>query len=146
MAEKKQDSQVEVKKVSTKGGLSSGRKKANVIATSTGRAYITSTFNNTLITITNDKGDVIGWSSSGSVGFKGTRKSTPFAASSAMETVVKKAVGKGLKTVEVYVKGPGAGRDSALRAIKSAGLSISLIADITPVPHNGPRAKKKRRI
>ena len=146
MAEKKQDSQVEVKKVSTKGGLSSGRKKANVIVTSTGRAYITSTFNNTLITITNDKGDVIGWSSSGSVGFKGTRKSTPFAASSAMETVVKKAVGKGLKTVEVYVKGPGAGRDSALRAIKSAGLSISLIADITPVPHNGPRAKKKRRV
>ncbi|KKQ33657.1 MAG: 30S ribosomal protein S11 [Candidatus Levybacteria bacterium GW2011_GWA2_37_36] len=106
MAEKKQDSQVEVKKVSTKGGLSSGRKKANVIVTSTGRAYITST----------------------------------------LETVVKKAVGKGLKTVEVYVKGPGAGRDSALRAIKSAGLSISLIADITPVPHNGPRAKKKRRI
>jgi small subunit ribosomal protein S11 len=121
-------------------------KKAQVKITSVGRAYITSTFNNTLITITNDKGDTIGWSSAGSAGFKGTRKSTPFAASSAMETVVKKAVEKGLKTVEVYVKGPGAGRDSALRAIKSGGLSISLIADITPVPHNGPRAKKKRRI
>lgn len=121
-------------------------KKAQVAVTGNGRAYITSTFNNTLITITNDKGDPIGWSSAGSAGFKGTRKSTPFAATSAMETVVKKAVDKGVKTVEVYVKGPGSGRDSALRAIKSGGLSISLIADITPVPHNGPRAKKKRRI
>jgi len=136
MAETKENSKVSVKKA----------KKTQVVITSVGRAYITSTFNNTLITITNDKGDVIGWSSAGSAGFKGTRKSTPFAASSAMETVVKKAVEKGLKTVEVYVKGPGAGRDSALRAIKSGGLSISLIADITPVPHNGPRAKKKRRI
>lgn len=121
-------------------------KKTEARVTSNGRAYITSTFNNTLITITNDKGDTIGWSSAGAAGFKGTRKSTPFAASSAMEAVVKKAVEKGLKTVEVYVKGPGAGRDSALRAIKSAGLSISLIADVTPIPHNGPRAKKKRRI
>ncbi len=121
-------------------------KKSQVAVSGNGRAYITSTFNNTLITITNDKGDTIGWSSAGSAGFKGTRKSTPFAASSAMESVVKKAVEKGLKTVEVYVKGPGAGRDSALRAIKSGGLSISLIADITPIPHNGPRAKKKRRI
>ncbi len=121
-------------------------KKAQVAVTGNGRAYITSTFNNTLITITNDKGNPIGWSSAGSAGFKGTRKSTPFAASSAMEAVVKKAIEKGLKTVEVYVKGPGAGRDSALRAIKSGGLSISLIADITPIPHNGPRAKKKRRI
>jgi small subunit ribosomal protein S11 len=136
MAEAKENAKTAVKKV----------KKAQVVVTGAGRAYITSTFNNTLITITNDKGDTIGWSSAGSAGFKGTRKSTPFAASSAMETVVKKAVEKGLKTVEVFVKGPGAGRDSALRAIKSAGLSISLIADITPVPHNGPRAKKKRRI
>jgi len=121
-------------------------KKSQVVVSGNGRAYITSTFNNTIITITNDKGDVIAWSSAGSAGYKGTRKSTPFAASSAMENVVKKVAEKGLKTVEVYVKGPGAGRDSALRAIKSAGLSISLIADITPVPHNGPRAKKKRRI
>jgi small subunit ribosomal protein S11 len=135
-------------KISNKPSLIAGKKakKAQVKITSAGRAYITSTFNNTLITITNDKGDTIGWSSAGSAGFKGTRKSTPFAASSAMEAVVKKVVEKGLKTVEVYVKGPGAGRDSALRAIKSGGLSISLIADITPVPHNGPRAKKKRRI
>ena len=136
MTESKENSKVVVKKA----------KKSQAVVTSIGRAYITSTFNNTIITITNDKGDTIGWSSAGSAGFKGTRKSTPFAASSAMENVVKKAVEKGLKTVEVYVKGPGAGRDSALRAIKSAGLSISLIADITPVPHNGPRAKKKRRI
>ena len=135
MAQEKVDPKV-VKKV----------KKAQVAVTGNGRAYITSTFNNTLITITNDKGDTIGWSSAGAVGFKGTRKSTPFAASSAMEAAVKKAVAKGLKTVEVYVKGPGSGRDSALRAIKTGGLSISLIADITPIPHNGPRAKKKRRI
>ncbi len=146
MAEAKQNPKGSVEKAPAKGRSSSGRKKTQVVVTSIGRAYITSTFNNTLITITNDKGDTIGWSSAGSAGFKGTRKSTPFAASSAMEAVVKKAVEKGLKTVEVYVKGPGAGRDSALRAIKSAGLSISLIADITPVPHNGPRAKKKRRI
>ncbi len=146
MAETKQNSQVEVKKASAKDGSSSGRKKTNVVVTGEGKVYITSTFNNTLITITNNKGDVIGWSSAGAAGFKGTRKSTPFAATSAMENVVKKAFEKGLKTVEVYVKGPGAGRDSALRAIKSGGLSIALIADITPIPHNGPRAKKKRRI
>jgi small subunit ribosomal protein S11 len=136
MPESKENSKVVVKKA----------KKSQAVVTGIGRAYITSTFNNTLITITNDKGDPIAWASAGSAGYKGTRKSTPFAASSAMENVVKKAVEKGLKTVEVYVKGPGAGRDSALRAIKSAGLSISLIADITPIPHNGPRAKKKRRI
>jgi len=121
-------------------------KKSQVVVGTVGRAYITSTFNNTIITVTNDKGDTVGWASAGSAGYKGTRKSTPFAASTAMENVVKKVVEKGLKTVEVYIKGPGAGRDSALRAIKSGGLSISLIADITPVPHNGPRAKKKRRI
>ena len=114
--------------------------------TESGRVYITATFNNTLVTITNNKGDTIGWSSAGASGFKGTRKSTPFAATSAVETVAKKAVSQGLKNVEVYVKGPGAGRDSALRAIKSAGLSILQIADITPIPHNGPRASKKRRI
>ena len=96
--------------------------------------------------ITNDKGDVISWSSSGQAGFKGTRKSTPYAATVAVENAAKKAISEGLKTVEVYVKGPGSGRDSALRAIKSAGISISMIADITPIPHNGPRAKKKRRV
>ncbi len=122
------------------------KKSRSVNVTKSGRVYITSTFNNTLVTITNEKGDPITWGSSGSAGFKGTRKSTPFAASSAAESAVKKAVEKGLTNVEVYVKGPGSGRDSALRAIKSGGLSISMISDITPIPHNGPRAKKKRRI
>lgn len=111
-----------------------------------GRIYITSTFNNTLITVTNDKGDTLGWSSSGHRGFKGTRKSTPYAASLAVEDVAKKLIGKGLKTVDVFVKGPGSGRDSSLRAIKASGLSIISISDITPIPHNGPRAKKKRRV
>lgn len=113
--------------------------------TENGKVYISATFNNTLVTITNNKGETIGWSSSGAVGFKGTRKSTPYAATSAVETVAKKVVGMGLKNVEVYIKGPGAGRDSALRAIKSAGLSITQIADVTPIPHNGPRSSKKRR-
>ena len=125
-------------------GAGKARKKAGVKISSNGRAYITSTFNNTLVTITNDRGDTIGWSSAGAAGFKGTRKSTPFAATSAVEQVVRKAVGVGLKTVNVYIKGPGSGRDSALRAIKSGGLSISSIEDITPIPHNGIRAKKKR--
>jgi len=136
----------EKRNLPTRSSLGRKKTRGQVAIAGNGRIYITSTFNNTLITITNDKGDTIGWSSAGAAGFKGTRKSTPFAASSAMESVVRKAVEKGLKTVEVYVKGPGAGRDSALRAIKSGGLSISLIADITPIPHNGPRAKKKRRI
>ena len=122
------------------------KKKTNVNVSKNGKVFITATFNNTLVTITNDKGDVLAWSSSGAAGFKGTRKSTPYAASSAADSAVKKAVEKGLKTVDVYVKGPGSGRDSALRAIKNGGLSILSIADITPIPHNGPRAKKKRRI
>jgi small subunit ribosomal protein S11 len=121
-------------------------KKSTLVVTEKGKVFVSATFNNTLVTITNEKGETIGWSSAGAVGFKGTRKSTPFAASTAVENVAKRAVEKGLRTVEVYIKGPGAGRDSALRAIKAAGLSISMIADITPIPHNGPRASKKRRI
>lgn len=121
-------------------------KKSNLTISEKGRAYISATFNNTLVTITNEKGQTISWSSSGAAGFKGTRKSTPYAATTAMEKAAKKAFEKGLKIVDVFVKGPGSGRDSALRAIKSAGLSISMIADVTPTPHNGPRAEKKRRI
>ena len=121
-------------------------KKTNVAVTGSGRAYITSTFNNTLITITNDKGETISWASAGAAGFKGTRKSTPYAATTAMEQAAKKAMDKGLRSVDVFIKGPGSGRDAALRGIKSAGLSISQIADVTPMPHNGPRAEKKRRI
>lgn len=121
-------------------------KKKTVQISAVGKAYITATFNNTLVTITNDKGDVVSWSSAGARGFKGTRKSTPYAASLAVEDAAKKAIEKGIRTVDVYVKGPGSGRDSALRAIKAAGLSIAMIADITPIPHNGPKAKKKRRV
>ena len=122
------------------------KKKSNLKITEHGKVFISATFNNTLVTITNEKGDTIGWSSSGAAGFKGTRKSTPFAATTAVENVAKKAVEKGLKTVDVFIKGPGSGRDASLRGIKASGLSISMIADVTPIPHNGPRAKKKRRV
>ncbi len=121
-------------------------KKSNLVVTEKGRVFVAATFNNTLITITNDKGETISWSSAGASGFKGTRKSTPYAATTAMEQAARKAIDKGLKSVDVFVKGPGSGRDAALRAIKSAGLSITMIADVTPIPHNGPRAEKKRRI
>jgi small subunit ribosomal protein S11 len=121
-------------------------KKSTLKVTESGKVFVMATFNNTLITVTNEKGETVSWSSAGASGFKGARKSTPFAATTAMEAAAKKAIERGIRSVEVYVKGPGAGRDAALRAIKSAGLSISLIADITPIPHNGPRASKKRRI
>lgn len=112
-----------------------------------GRVYIASTFNNTIVTITDEKGNTLGWGTSGSVGFKGTRKSTPFAATSAVDQVAKKVISNyGLRSVEVFIKGPGAGRDAALRALKSAGLNITMIADVTPMPHNGVRPKKKRRV
>lgn len=122
------------------------KKKAALNVTEHGRVYITSTFNNTLVTVTNDKGDTLGWSSAGAKGFKGARKSTPYAANLAVEDVVKKIVEKGLKSADVFVKGPGSGRDSSLRGIRNAGLFIQSIADITPMPHNGPRAKKRRRV
>lgn len=136
----------ETKKTSKTSKTLSKKKANKAVATPHGRIYITSTFNNTLVTVTNDKGDTLGWSSAGHKGFKGTRKSTPYAASLSVEDVVRRISDKGLKTVDVYVKGPGSGRDSSLRAIKTAGLSITSIADITPIPHNGPRAKKKRRV
>src|SRR6185503_18408838 len=122
------------------------KKKSVNLVTDHGRVYVTSTFNNTLVTVTNDKGDTLGWSSAGAKGYKGTRKSTPYAASVAVEDVVKKIVAQGLKSADIFIKGPGAGRDSSLRAIKSAGLVINSISDITPMPHNGPRSKKKRRV
>ena len=127
-------------------GSSQARKKVTAAVSQNGKIFISATFNNTLVTITNEKGETISWSSSGAKGFKGTRKSTAYAASLAVEDACKKALDKGLKAVEVYVKGPGAGRDSALRALRTAGLSILLIADLTPIPHIGPRAKKKRRV
>lgn len=111
-----------------------------------GRVYVTSTFNNTLITVTDLSGNALFSGSSGAAGFKGARKSTPFAATTAMETVARKAADLGMKDVEVYIKGPGAGRDAALRVLKTLGFNIGLIADVTPIPHNGPRAKKERRV
>lgn len=112
-----------------------------------GRIYISASFNNTLVTATNMQGETLAWGSSGAAGFKGTRRATPFAATTAVEKVISKAKDEhGVNEVEIYVKGPGAGRDAALRAIKAAGVKISLIADVTPVPHNGPRPKKRRRV
>jgi small subunit ribosomal protein S11 len=111
-----------------------------------GRVYVTATFNNTLVTITDHLGNTIAWSSAGASGFKGARKATPFAAISAVEKAAAKAKSMGLTSAEVYIKGPGPGRDASIRALKSAGLNITMIADITPTPHNGVRAKKKRRV
>jgi small subunit ribosomal protein S11 len=112
----------------------------------TGRAYIQATFNNTIITITDLKGDVVTWASSGTVGFKGSRKGTPYASQMAAREAVKKGMEHGLKHVEVFVKGPGSGREAAIRALQAAGLSITGIRDVTPIPHNGCRPPKRRRV
>ena len=111
-----------------------------------GAAHIRSTFNNTLVTISDVNGNAISWASAGGMGFKGSRKSTPFAAQMAAETAAKAAMEHGLKTVEVFVKGPGAGREAAIRALQAAGLEVSMIKDVTPVPHNGCRPPKRRRV
>ena len=117
--------------------------KKNIVS---GIAHINSTFNNTIITITDNTGNTISWSSSGNKGFKGSRKSTPFAAQLAAEEAGKKAMEHGMKNIEVVVKGPGNGRESAIRALNSTGLNISIIKDITPIPHNGWRPSKRRRV
>ena len=122
-----------------------GKKKEKKNITD-GIAHIQSTFNNTIVTITDMSGNVIAWSSSGLQGFKGSRKSTPFAAQMAAEDVVRKAKEQGMRKVQVYIKGPGAGRESALRSLQIAGLTITLIRDVTPVPHNGCRPPKRRRV
>lgn len=111
-----------------------------------GIAHIKSTFNNTVVTITDPAGNALSWSSSGGEGFKGSRKSTPFAAQVAAENAAKRAMEHGLRDVEVYVKGPGSGREAAIRALQTAGLEVSLIRDVTPVPHNGCRPPKRRRV
>ncbi|MFA6947958.1 MAG: 30S ribosomal protein S11 [Eubacteriales bacterium] len=111
-----------------------------------GQAHIRATFNNTIVTITDVTGNVISWASAGELGFKGSRKSTPFAAQSAAETAAKIAIDHGMKNIEVYVKGPGSGRESAIRALQAVGLEISLIKDVTPIPHNGCRPPKRRRV
>ena len=112
----------------------------------TGVVHIQSTFNNTIVTITDPAGNVVSWSSSGVQGFKGSRKSTPFAAQLTAEDAARKAMEHGMRSVEVYVKGPGAGRESALRALQSAGFNVVLIKDVTPIPHNGCRPPKRRRV
>ena len=111
-----------------------------------GAAHIRSTFNNTIVTITDTAGNALSWASAGGLGFRGSRKSTPFAAQTAAETAAKAAMEHGLKTVEVYVKGPGAGREAAIRALQVAGLEVSMIKDVTPIPHNGCRPPKRRRV
>lgn len=111
-----------------------------------GVAHIKATFNNTLVTITDPLGNVVSWSSSGVQGFKGSRKGTPFAAQLAAQDAAKKAMEHGMRNVDVYVKGPGAGREAALRALQAAGLSINLIRDVSPIPHNGCRPPKRRRV
>ncbi|MDO9068196.1 MAG: 30S ribosomal protein S11 [Deltaproteobacteria bacterium] len=122
------------------------RKKKERKNISNGVAHIQATFNNTIITITDPVGNVLAWSTAGAKGFKGSRKSTPFAAQMAAEDCAKKAQEHGMRSVEVYVKGPGSGRESALRALQAAGFSISFIKDVTPIPHNGCRPPKRRRV
>lgn len=122
------------------------KKKTTKVMPTSGRAYISAGFNNTIITLTDATGNALFTGSSGASGFKGSRKSTPYAATKSAETVAKKAVEKGMKEVAVYLNGPGMGRISAVKALKAAGLNVISIADITPVPHNGCRPKKKRRV
>ena len=119
------------------------KERKNVV---NGAAHIQSTFNNTIVTITDTQGNTVSWSSTGALNFRGSRKSTPFAAQSAAETAAKAAMDQGMRSVEVYVKGPGSGRESAIRALQATGLEITMIRDVTPIPHNGCRPPKRRRI
>ena len=126
-----------------KGATKKRRERKNI---EKGAAHIQSTFNNTIVTITDVQGNALSWATSGGMGFRGSKKSTPFAAQTAAETAAKAAMEHGLKTVEVFVKGPGQGREAAIRALQSAGLEITLIKDVTPIPHNGCRPPKRRRV
>jgi small subunit ribosomal protein S11 len=122
------------------------KSKKQVRVVTSGIAHILATFNNTIVTIADKEGNTIAWASTGSSGFKGSKKSTPFAAGVAAENASKKALERGVKEVEVYVKGPGAGRESAIRSVQAAGLTIRSIRDVTPIPHNGCRPEKRRRV
>jgi small subunit ribosomal protein S11 len=126
--------------------MSTYKKKKTKKTARQGIFFINSTFNNTIVTVTNENGEVICWESAGTTGYKGSRKSTPFAAQLAMERAADKAIKLGLKEAEVRVKGPGAGRESAIRALNNSGINVSAIVDITPLPHNGCRPRKKRRV
>ena len=131
------------KKAAKKGTTRRRRDRKNV---ERGMAHIQSTFNNTMVTLTDTNGNALSWASAGGLGFKGSRKSTPYAAQMAAETAAKAAMEHGLKSVEVMVKGPGSGREAAIRALQAAGLEVALIKDVTPVPHNGCRPPKRRRV
>ena len=131
-------------KATAKGAASRKRRERKNI--DKGAAHIQSTFNNTIVTITDVQGNAVSWASSGEMGFRGSKKSTPFAAQTAAETAAKVAVDHGMKTVEVYVKGPGSGREAASRALQTAGLEVTMIKDVTPIPHNGCRPPKRRRV
>jgi small subunit ribosomal protein S11 len=131
----------EQKPAPKKGGRRRERKEVRV-----GVAHIHATFNNTIVTLTDKQGNVVSWSSAGSAGFKGSRKSTPFAAQTAAEVAARKAMDLGLKTVEVCVRGPGSGREAAIRSLQAVGLEITAIRDVTPIPHNGCRPPKRRRV
>lgn len=122
------------------------RKRKKKLRVQKGQAHIRSTFNNTIITLTDKKGNTIAWASAGNLGIKGSRKSTPYAAQMSADKAAKEAMEYGLKEVEVFVKGPGAGRESAIRALQAAGLEVTLIKDVTPIPHNGCRPPKRRRV
>ena len=130
-------------KVATRRRTGKKRERKNI---EKGAAHIRSTFNNTLVTITDLAGNAVSWASAGGLGFRGSKKSTPFAAQMAAETAAKAAMEHGLKTVEVFVKGPGSGREAAIRALQTAGLEVTMIKDVTPIPHNGCRPPKRRRV
>ena len=131
------------KTTTTKKVIRKRREKKNV---EKGAVHIRSTYNNTIVTITDTNGNAVSWASAGEMGFRGSKKSTPFAAQTASETAGKFAADQGMKTVEVYVKGPGPGRESAIRALETAGLQVTMIKDVTPIPHNGCRPPKRRRV
>lgn len=131
-------------KAQKKGAVSLKRRVSKNIEK--GAAHIRSSFNNTIVTISDLNGNAISWASAGEMGFRGSRKSTPFAAQTAAETAAKAAMEHGLKTVEVYVKGPGSGREAAIRALQATGLEVTMIKDVTPIPHNGCRPPKRRRV
>ena len=136
------------KRQQQRGGARGGRpvRRKNVVVESNGQAFVKATFNNVMITLTDQYGNVISWASSGKMGFKGSRKNTPYAAQVAGTAAAKEAYDLGLRRVDVYVKGPGSGRESAIRALSGAGLEIATIRDITPIPHNGCRPPKRRRV
>ncbi|MEK7782480.1 MAG: 30S ribosomal protein S11 [Candidatus Binatota bacterium] len=144
--EKAEEKKVEGQEEARPAEKAAARKKRGKKNISEGIVHIHSTFNNTIVTITDFQGNVVSWSSAGTMGFKGSRKGTPFAAQQAADNAAKKAMDHGVRSVQVFVRGPGAGRESALRSLQAAGFNISLIKDVTPIPHNGCRPPKRRRV